>query len=241
MIRAFQSIFDSRRALVALSVLFCLCANAESNGTELPQGEEQLLSAIFPPSCHFSGQFQQQKHVEGIAFPLVSSGDFFYSCDLGLVWNTQKPFQDAMLYANASASFRVNEQGEIEPLTGTARYIMSSVFIRLLEGDTAYFAEEFDVSFDSATGTTVLIPNGEFMRRGLQQIAVQKTPHENQQVSLHTTITDITGQNTVIRITETDNYLIDGKKAAFEECQKLYPSPLKWCRVLRSRDFYARP
>ncbi|WP_100656149.1 outer membrane lipoprotein carrier protein LolA [Alteromonas flava] len=225
----------------ALFIFLGQSINATSAETDKSTlSEQQLLAAIFPPSCHFSGQFQQQKRIQGLDFPLVSTGDFYYSCDFGLVWNTQAPFQDALLYANSSASYRVDAQGEIEPLAGTARYIMSNVFIRLLKGDTAYFAEEFDVTRDTTTQATRLTPIGEFMRKGLQQIVVNPLADNEQAETLHVVITDVTGQDTVIKIGDTVNYSFDSKKAAYEQCQQLYPSPLEWCRVLRSRDYYER-
>ena len=32
--------------------------------------EEQLLSSMFPSGCHFSGQFSQQKSMQGLPVPL---------------------------------------------------------------------------------------------------------------------------------------------------------------------------
>ena len=216
-------------------------ANATSIETNAPSAsEEQLLAAMLPPSCHFSGKFQQQKHIQGLDVPLISSGDFFYSCDFGLVWNTQAPFQDALLYVNTNASYRVDAQGDIEPLTGTARYIMSNVFIPLLQGDTAYFAEAFDVTHDEAMDATRLTPVSEFMRKGLQQVLINRPSVKTQAHTLDATITDVAGQDTIIKISATKQYNLGSKKAAYKQCQQLYPAPLEWCRVLYSRDYYKR-
>ena len=89
--------------------------------------KEALLSNMFPTSCSFSGQFSQQKNIEGLPVPLISNGDFFFSCDLGLIWSTDTPFIEAILYANAANSYRINDKGDVTPLTGIARYSMSKI------------------------------------------------------------------------------------------------------------------
>lgn len=202
--------------------------------------EAELLQQIVPASCHFSGQFIQRKHIQGLPVPLQSNGDFFFSCDFGLVWNTLAPIQEALLYVNARKNYRVDERGDIEPLSGAARYAMSKIFLRLLKGDTEYFADEFEVAEGPQNEGLSLTPESEFMKKGIRRILIEKRAAENAGVTLNISIEDTTGQNTNVTIDGINEYDIENKQAAFEQCEVLYPGPRQWCRVLRSPDFYMR-
>ncbi|WP_189405634.1 outer membrane lipoprotein carrier protein LolA [Alteromonas halophila] len=197
------------------------------------EAEAQLLAAIFPDSCHFSGQFSQQKAVKGLPMPLKSRGDFYFSCELGLIWHTQAPFQEALLYANASDSYRVNERGDIEPLSGVAKYAMSNIFLRVLKGDTDYFAQMFTVRRAENESGTELLPDSAFMQKGIKRILISKQRDDNDAVTLNIHIDDTTGQRTAVTINQITPYAINDKQAAYDQCRALYPSTRKWCRALR--------
>ncbi|MBU3020487.1 outer membrane lipoprotein carrier protein LolA [Aestuariibacter sp. A3R04] len=199
--------------------------------------DEALLASVFPSGCHFSGQFTQKKAIEGLPVPLMSTGDFYYSCDLGLVWHTSEPFKDAILYVNGSNNFRADETGALTPLTGTTRYIMSNIFVRLLKGDTQYFTEEFAIS-PADDNAIVMRPHSDMMRRGLDSIHIQKKDTAEAGVSLDIAITDATGQLTSVSIADINEYAFEGKRSAYEQCQTLYSDTATWCQVLRSPARY---
>ncbi|WP_414829110.1 outer membrane lipoprotein carrier protein LolA [Alteromonas sp. H39] len=195
--------------------------------------EEALLASVFPQSCHFSGKFVQQKTMEGLPVPLTSDGDFFYSCDLGLVWRTVTPFEEAILYVNSSNNYRIDESGELQPLSGIARYIMSSVFVKLLNGDTDYFLDAFSVS--EADGESVLLtPESDYMKKGLDRILFEKSNDDELGITLGIKVTDATGQVTSVNIDQIKEFDAEGKRDAFEKCESLYPENEELCRVLRS-------
>ena len=218
------------------SVLFVggLTCVLSAHGTE--NESEALLATVFPSGCHFSGQFMQKKALDGLPVPLMSTGDFYYSCDLGLVWHTNEPFKDAILYVNGSNNFRADETGALTPLTGTTRYIMSNIFVRLLKGDTSYFTEEFAIS-PAEDNAIVMRPHSDMLRRGLDNIHIKKEAAEVG-VSLEIAITDATGQLTSVNITDINEYAFEGKRSAYEQCQTLYADTATWCQVLRSPARY---
>lgn len=199
--------------------------------------EAKLLAEIFPPGCHFSGQFSQQKTIQGVPVPLTSTGDFYHSCDLGLIWHTQTPFTEAILYVNSSNNFKADDKGALAPLTGTTRYIMSNIFVRLLKGDTSYFTDEFAISADMQSGAVTLRPESEYIRKGLNTITVSKTTNQDTGVSLNIEVLDATGQRTDVMISAIEPYDFSGKRAAYEQCEALY-SDTSWCQVLRSPSRY---
>lgn len=213
-------------------VFIFLSANLRANITT--ESKKELLADIFPTSCHFSGQFLQRKNINGLPVPLLSNGDFFFSCDLGLVWSTHSPVNEAILYINSSRSYRVNDEGNIYPLSSVTRYIMSKVLLRLLKGDIDYFAEEFLIMRSDDNEMLVLRPESQFMKKGIDSIQFKKEVGIEDEVSLRVIVTDITGQNTELNIEGIKEHQIDGKDQASEQCEMLYPDTLQWCKVLRS-------
>lgn len=222
----------SRLLFVFLVVVGCLTAPF-SHAEEVATREEQLLASVFPQSCHFSGKFVQQKTVEGLPVPLSSDGDFFYSCELGLVWRTVAPFEEAILYVNSSNNYRMDESGELQPLSGIARYIMSSVFVKLLNGDTAYFLDAFSVS-EADAGAVMLEPESDYMKKGLERILFEKNTDDELGITLGIKVTDATGQVTSVNIDQIEEFDAEGKRDAFEKCEALYQENEDLCRVLRS-------
>ncbi len=196
--------------------------------------EQALLADLVPNHCHFSGHFQQQKMVEGLPVPLNSDGDFFFSCELGLIWSTHEPFKEAILYVNSTNNFRVNEDNSLTSLTGVTRYIMSNIFVKLLKGDTEYFAEEFQITLADDNASVELRPESDFMKKGIDKISFKKSESDELGIALFVDVTDATGQVTHVGIDRIQHYDIKGKRKAFEQCEKLYSASTSWCQVLSS-------
>ena len=222
---------------VTFCLLLCGLAPNHLQASSLTPNEAPLLAEIFPSNCHFSGRFSQHKTIKGVPAPLTSTGDFFYSCSLGLVWHTQTPFTEAILYVNNSNNFKVNSNGDLSPLSGITRYIMSNIFVRLLKGDADYFTEEFAISRGSQPGTVILRPESEYIRKGLDTISINKTTDQNEEVTLNIEVLDDSGQHTNVVISAVEQFNLDGKRAAYEQCKALY-SDTSWCQVLRSPTRY---
>ncbi|MFC4699976.1 outer membrane lipoprotein carrier protein LolA [Glaciecola siphonariae] len=217
-----------------LSVLLFLVSGITHANDSAQINEQAMLAEVFPSSCDFSGDFTQTKHIDGLPMPIKSTGDFFFSCGLGLIWNANTPFSEVLLFANATTNFRIDESGEIEALSGKVRYGMSKIFLRLLKGDVEYFADEFSVNLLENGAVTQLIPESEFMRQGINNILIKKTQSPQQPLMLNIDIQDATGQVTSVVIDNINEYSVSGKKQAFEQCKQVYPSPAQWCRMLRS-------
>ncbi|MDC8829453.1 outer membrane lipoprotein carrier protein LolA [Alteromonas gilva] len=223
-------------------VIFCvaLCALAprDVQASTTQTKEASLLAGIFPSGCHFSGRFSQQKSIPGVPHPLTSSGDFYYSCDLGLVWHTETPFNEAILYVNSSNNFKADAEGTLAPLSGTTRYIMSNIFVRLLKGDTSYFVDEFAITSAEQNAAVQLRPESDYIRKGLDTITIKKAVNEVSGTSLDINVIDASGQHTDVTISDVTQHNIDGKKAAYEQCEALYLKTADWCQVLRSPSRY---
>ena len=217
--------------LISLSLILASHNIMANDATDI---EKRLLADIFPTSCHFSGQFSQQKDIRGIPMPLRSGGNFFFSCDLGLVWSTTSPFEEALLYTDAITNFRADDKGNIELLSGVVRHSVSKIFLRLLKADTDYFADEFSVQLVGKNKVIELIPESGLMKKGIERIHIKQHENDKHGMSLNIRIKDMRGQMTQVNIEHITKYVIKGKKEAFDQCEKLYPKPLQWCGVLLS-------
>lgn len=216
--------------LLLVTKFFSVSAMSQEN---TKQEEISLLKDILPSTCHFTGQFVQEKEITGLPIPISSIGDFFYSCGLGLIWNSSTPVEEVLLFVNANTHFRIDEQGKIEPLSGKVRYGMSRIFLRLLKGDNEYFADEFAVSL-LENGVTQLVPESSFMKKGIDSIQIIKNQNTEGGISLKISIFDTTGQATKVSINKIKEYAFDSKQAAFDQCELIYQKPKQWCRMLRS-------
>ncbi|MGS2718091.1 LolA family protein [Eionea flava] len=198
--------------------------------------ERQLLASISPAACHFSGKFSQQKNTQGLGFPLRSHGDFFFSCDLGLVWNTIAPFEEVMLYINSTTSYRASKDGGVERMSGMIRYAIAKIFLKILSGDTKYFSNEFSVIL---VGDGVeLKPENDFLKKGIKQVFITKGSNVETGTSLRIDIEDAVGQHSQINIVDIIEYSIEGRQEAYQQCQRLYLTLFEWCSVLRYPDHY---
>lgn len=221
-----------------LALISAVAGTSLAKAEQAGSAEDTLLSSIFPSGCHFSGEFKQRKTVQGLPVPLNSTGDFYFSCDLGLVWHTASPFSEAILYVNSANNFRAQDDGTLTPLSGVARYVMSNIIVRLLKGETGYFTEEFAIT-EEAAGSVLLLPENEMMQKGLHAIRITKTAEDTASAVLNITVTDATGQDTNVVIDQVQQYDFEGKRSAYDQCTGLYADKTDWCQVLRSPSRYS--
>lgn len=217
--------------------MFTVLGNTAAVAAQDEKAEASLLSAIFPSNCSFSGLFSQQKAISGVPAPLKSAGDFFYACDLGLVWHTSEPFSEAVLYVNSTNNFKAEDDGTLTPLSGVARYVMSNIFVPLLQGETSYFTQEFTVSQED-NGSILLLPESETMQKGLQAIRISRADETSTPPTVNIKVTDATGQETQVAIEQIQKYDSEGMRKAYEQCLEMYSDKKDWCRVLRSPSRY---
>ena len=210
--------------LLLLSFLIAQMAFANND-------EKNQLQTVMPTACHFSGNFVQKKAMQGLPIPLVSEGDFFFSCDLGIIWQTQQPFPEALIYSDFH-NYRVSsETNNIERLTSLTHFGMSKIMLKMLNGDVDYFSESFAVDLIGENQFS-LSPQSKFMKRAIDKITLQRVLTDDS-VSLLVTIEDISQQQTEISIDRLIEYKLDTKQAVRQQCEKLYPNQKTLCEVLR--------
>lgn len=215
-----------RSFLLLVLLSFASAANERHEETE-------LLASVFTKSCNFSGSYQQKKQLKNLPMPLISSGDFFFSCDLGLAWRTRSPIEETIIFVNAANSFSISSNGDITPLSGIALYSLSNVFFRLLNSDFDYFSNEFAISIGPDSNKITLVPESKLMQKGINHIAVQKALNTEGQVKVEVQIVDVNEQATQLTLNDLTEYDIKGRKAAFKQCEQVL-NDKSLCQLLRS-------
>ncbi len=127
------------------------------------------------PACHFSGDFTQQKRLAGVARPVVSNGQFLYSCERGVIWQVEMPESDVLVLradpgSNKSRAFRIVEQ-HVEPLKGRQSRFLTQLIMSLMAGDQAALQSQFEVT-QEPNSVVVLTPKKRALKRVIKRIEV---------------------------------------------------------------------
>ena len=109
-------------------VLVCCTLNANAD-THTP-----LLTQWFPQSCYHSGSFEQQKHFAGVNKAIVSKGRFAYSCEYGLLWKTEQPILERMVYPLKQPPMKVFD-GMVEHRPGRVARSLGRLLNHLVGGN----------------------------------------------------------------------------------------------------------
>ena len=114
-------------------------------------GSEELAAAIRSrlgrPEV-VRGEFEQKKHIQALAKPLVSRGDFVVARDRGVLWRTRRPFEQTVRLTRAGivleqgGETQVRLSAEREPAVRAA----TGVLFALWAGDFDRLREYFDLS-----------------------------------------------------------------------------------------------
>lgn len=202
---------------------------AFANAVNVDSGDKKaLLRSVMPTACHFSGDFIQNKKIQGLSAPLISDGEFFFSCDIGIIWQTQSPFAEALIYSHYF-NYRVSGDA-IEKLTSLTHYGMSKIMLKMLNGDVDYFAESFSVG-SLIDGELSLSPQSKFMKKAIDKIVLQKTQVDDS-ISLLVNIHDKSQQLTKITIDNLVEYDLENKQVARRQCEKNHADKEVLCEIL---------
>ncbi len=178
------------------------------------------IEKILPSNCVFSGDFIQEKTIETLTTPLLSSGKLFFSCQHGLIWKTEQPFPESVIYTPVNLHYRHMPDEQVVPLNGPQHNYLANFLLDLLRADTASIQNNFLIEVvESSTNEkrVMLSPTDSFIKKGLNNILLEKI-HNNQETLLNITITDIKKQNTKISIKNFKIFSKDIKTDINNEC-----------------------
>ncbi len=166
--------------------------------------ELEILKSMLPEACFFSGEFNQSKQIKTLPVPLKSNGEFVYSCDSGLIWNTQKPIVESLVFTNEKLHFLVLDQSTQENLDGVQHFFLANLLLSLMAGDTQFIANEFKlISSKDQHGILTLKPKNKMVKQAIQSVMLKKIESSN---VLEISITDSKQQITQIVSSEKQQF-----------------------------------
>lgn len=148
------------------------------------------LSTDFP----ITGQFVQERFIEGFPKPIISKGEFTFLSARGLVWQTQQPFanrvvvlNDKLITENEFESQQINSD-QTPQLT-----VFNSLAMALFSGDLSFLQSQFQIS---ASGTLLawrmtLTPRQAPLNTVFQKIDLQGSRYA-EKISLWSTQKELT-------------------------------------------------
>jgi len=135
--------------------------------------DKQDLARFLPKECHHHGEFIQQKQLAALAEPLTSQGRFAFSCEAGLIWHSDSPLRETLVYPLKLAPWGLNAQGQRQTLDGPVHKQLGNLLNRLIGGDLSYLERHFLISQSSAEDqpeSLTLVPKAGRMKRFIQNI-----------------------------------------------------------------------
>ena len=187
---------------ISILVLIVTSFSVSANSVE----SVEVLKSLMPKVCHFSGVFNQSKQIKTLPVPLNSTGEFIYSCDLGLIWKTQKPIVESLVFTNQKLHFLVPEKLSIENLDGVQHDFLGNLLLGLMSGNTEFISKEFEIDVSEQKGETTqltLQPKNKMIKRAIQSVTLEKESTANE---LQIVITDKNNQVTKIISSEKQQY-----------------------------------
>lgn len=189
----------------------------------------QLLKGFMPEHCAISGLFEQQKKLPGLPIPIESQGDFFFYCELGVIWRTAEPFEDALIYTPYNRYFRVNDASKVTSLNGVIHHNIAKILLAILSGDEEFFMDKFSIMKTGAESAIWLLPKSQWLKKGIDKITLGKSKKNNiVQLAIYSASSEVT----LLSIFDVENSDVSTKSIAFDTCVVSIASK-QACEVLR--------
>lgn len=165
------------RLLVSIVLLAAL--NGVNAGSDLPalpaMDSRQNTDDMQRRPCRFTGDFKQERNLEELDSPLVSTGRFLFSCKKGLLWEVRKPIVDSRVYSTKKLNFRVRKNARVTQVKSIAVSRTAKMLLDFLGGDTAALAKDFEWIKDAdSPERLVLVPKKKSVRKRLTQLVIQQ-------------------------------------------------------------------
>jgi hypothetical protein len=179
------------------------------------------LATYLPESCYHSGQYQQQKNLRGLENPLLSQGSFVFNCNQGLIWHTQSPIVETIVYKTKGKHFILHEGASAQVLSSKIHQSLGKTLNNLIGGNSAYLQQTF--TFIQNQQGLVLTPKKQHMKNFLKSLNIEKK-------SDGVTITLLLAENetTIIRIFDRQNFAVLEEK----DCAQIKNSLSPACKLL---------
>ena len=154
-----------KRVGVPCLVVLCLVANCS-----IAEPSTSDLSTVLPKACLMAGNFQQSKHLPGISEALESQGEFIFHCQQGLIWQTNLPHPETLVYRLDGKHQLLLPDSEAERLNSRVHRELGKILNNLIGADLEYLNRHFDQYRDGTHYT--LVPKRKRLRNYIASIAL---------------------------------------------------------------------
>lgn len=159
-----------------------LCGSAFGDENSDARGESgDSLQGYLPSGCYHAGQYRQEKTVAGLEQPLVTAGNFLYTCDQGLIWHTAMPVTETIIYKISGEHFVLNAENHLNPLDGRVHKALGTLLNHLIGGNLDYLKRHFQTV--DANDKLRLLPKQKRLKNFLQYIEIVPSA-DNVQINL---------------------------------------------------------
>jgi len=159
------------------------------------------------------GKFVQEKHLRGLAKPLLSDGIFTLSREYGLLWQLQRPIEQYYRISPDGIARWSAQSWQMQPKQ-TVAMRQSRLFLDVLIGDYRGLARDFSLELkgDATHWQIRLIPRSTLIGQIFDHIEIQGGALV-ERIELHET----QGDHSVLRLLEntTDHALSETEQADF--------------------------
>jgi len=142
------------------------------------------------------GDFVQEKHIRGLAQPLISQGRFTLAAGKGLLWRLKAPIQRNLRITEAGVAHNTGSQWRLEPAQKNRQ---TQLFLAVLRGDSAELQKQFELALsgDEQHWQLTLTPKSALLRQIFTRIQISGG-------ALVSTIEliETSGERTVIKLLE---------------------------------------
>ena len=189
------------------------------------------LNSYLPEGCYHTGEYQQHKSLAGIDKPLMTDGSFVFNCNQGLIWHTQSPIIETIIYKAQGDHIIMHADGSTQALDSRAQRALGKILNNLIGGNSDYLQQTFSIvdknSMENNSGakenSVELTPKNKQMQKFLHSLSI--TPHaDSVKISLQ-----LAEQETIaIRIFARRSFT----SLEQAQCEQLPKLPPQACKIL---------
>jgi len=128
------------------------------------------LSTYLPEGCYHSGEYQQQKTLVGMDKPLITDGSFAFNCNQGLIWHTQSPITETVIYKAQRDSIIIRADGSTQVLDSRVQRALGKILNNLVGGNSEYLQQNF--SMLEKDNSVELTPKNKQMQKFLHSLNI---------------------------------------------------------------------
>lgn len=134
----------------------------------------QDLSQVLQKPQHIQGEFMQTRQLQNSAMTMKTNGKFVLIPKRGLLWHTQKPF-DNRLRVRAEGMMQWNGQNWLAHTRKTGQTQQIQLFLDLLGGNAQGLEKQFDLSLTGQANQwrLQLNPKSMIMKKIFQSIEIK--------------------------------------------------------------------